>query len=67
MRDDRACLQDILEGIERIEKYASGGRDAFEGNELVQTWIMHNLLIIGEAARGPVLKKRVQEILALEA
>ncbi len=110
MRDDRACLQDILEAIERIEKYASGGRDAFDGNELVQTWTLHNLLVIGEAARGlspvfrqqypdriwaeaigrrnilihhyfgidrervwlvverdlPVLKKRVQEILALE-
>ena len=26
MRDDRQCLLDILEAIERIEKYAARGR-----------------------------------------
>ncbi len=28
------------------------GRDAFEQDELVQTWIIHYLLVLGEAARG---------------
>ena len=52
MKDDASRLQDILEAISRIEKYAARGRDTFERDELVQTWILHNLQIIGEAARG---------------
>ena len=52
MRRDQQRLEDILEAIERIEKYASGGRSAFDRDELVQTWIVHHLQIIGEAARG---------------
>lgn len=52
MRDDRARLQDILEAIEHIEKYAVRGRAAFEQDELVQTWIVHYILILGEAASG---------------
>lgn len=52
MRDDRERLLDILEAIERLEKYASRGRAAFEQDELVQTWMIHNLLIIGEATRA---------------
>ena len=43
---------DIAEAIERIEKYASKGRDAFEGDELIQNWILHHLQVIGEAARA---------------
>ncbi len=52
MRDDRARLQDILEAVERIEKYGARGRAAFERDELVQTWIIHYLLVLGEAASG---------------
>ena len=52
MRRDRQRLEDILEAIERIEKYASGGRASFDRDELVQTWVLHHLQIIGEAARG---------------
>jgi uncharacterized protein with HEPN domain len=51
MRDDRERLQDILEAIELIEKYASKGRDAFEQDELIQTWFLQHLKIIGEASR----------------
>ncbi len=51
MRDDRERLLDILEAIERIQKYASRGRKAFESDELLQTWIVHHIQIIGEAAR----------------
>ena len=52
MRDDRERLLDIVEAIERIEKYASEGRAAFEENELIQTWIVHHLQLIGEAVRA---------------
>ncbi|MGZ6988123.1 MAG: HepT-like ribonuclease domain-containing protein [Thermoanaerobaculia bacterium] len=52
MKRDRQRLEDILEAIERIERYASGGRASFDRDELVQTWIVHHLQIIGEAVRG---------------
>ena len=50
MRDDKECLLDIKEAIERINKYAVQGREDFEKNELIQNWIIHHLQIIGEAA-----------------
>jgi len=52
MRDDQRRLLDIAEAIERIEKYASKGCEAFEGDELIQNWIVHHLQVIGEAARA---------------
>lgn len=52
MRDDREKLEDILEAIERIERYALQGRDAFEQNELIQSWFIQHLQIIGEASRA---------------
>lgn len=52
MRDDREKLLDIQEAIERIEKYAARGREAFEQDELIQTWVLHHLQIIGEAVRA---------------
>jgi uncharacterized protein with HEPN domain len=48
MKDDRARLEDHLEAIER---YAQRGREAFETDELLQTWIIHHSQIIGEAVR----------------
>jgi hypothetical protein len=33
MRDDREMLQDILESVELIEKYAAKGRAAFEQDD----------------------------------
>ena len=52
MRDDRERLQDILEAIGRIEKYAGRGREAFQCDELIQNWMVRHLQIIGEAARA---------------
>jgi uncharacterized protein with HEPN domain len=52
MRDDREWLLDILEAIERIEKYSSLGKLAFEEDELIQNWILHQLQIIGDALRN---------------
>jgi uncharacterized protein with HEPN domain len=50
MRNDRERLEDILDAIARIEKYAARGRPAFESDELIQTWVVQHLQIIGEAA-----------------
>jgi uncharacterized protein with HEPN domain len=50
MRDEKERILDILEAIERIQKYAAKGRDAFEHDELIQNWIVHHLQVIGEAA-----------------
>ncbi|MDB9395841.1 DUF86 domain-containing protein [Microcystis aeruginosa CS-573] len=52
MRDDTERLRDILEAIERVEKYARQGKTVFEQQELIQTWIVYHLQIIGEAARA---------------
>ena len=51
MRDPRERLRDMVEAIERIERYASRGREAFDRDELIQSWIVHHLQILGEAAR----------------
>jgi uncharacterized protein with HEPN domain len=52
MRDSKERLRDILEAIDRVERYAEKGRREFESNELIQTWFVHHLQIIGEAARS---------------
>ncbi len=52
MRDDHEKLQDILEAIERIDRYAMQGRQAFEQNELIQTWFTQTLQVIGKASRS---------------
>ncbi len=59
MREDRERLQDILEAIEKIEKYAIQGRHAFDTDELIQSWIVNQLRILGEAAR--TLSPQTQE------
>lgn len=50
MKDDAGRLQDILEAIQNIRKYAERGRNAFESEELIQIWITHHIQIIGKAA-----------------
>jgi uncharacterized protein with HEPN domain len=52
MRRERDRLLDLIEAIERIEKYAEAGKDVFESDELIQTWIVHHIEIIGEACRS---------------
>lgn len=52
MRDDTERLRDILEAIERIERYIQQGRSAFDEQELIQTWVIYHLQVIGEAARA---------------
>lgn len=50
MRRETERLQDILDAIAAIERYASQGWQAFDDQELIQVWIVHHLQIIGEAA-----------------
>jgi uncharacterized protein with HEPN domain len=52
MRDSRERLLDILEAIGHIERYAARGRQAFEQDELIQSWFVRHLQNIGEAARA---------------
>lgn len=52
MRSDHERLLDIKEAVERIEKYTVQGRDRFNNSDLIQTWVIHHLQIIGEAARS---------------
>ena len=52
MRDPRERLEDILEAIGHIGRYAARGREAFEADELIQSWFVRHLQIIGEAARA---------------
>ena len=52
MRDPRERVRDMIEAIERIERYASRGREAFDSDELIQNWFVHHLQILGEAARA---------------
>lgn len=50
MRNDIEWLKDILDEIALIEKYSVKGEDTFQRDELIQTWMIHHLQIIGEAA-----------------
>ncbi len=50
MRKPEERLLDMLEALQRIEKYAVRGRRAFIDDELIQTYVVHNLQIFGEAA-----------------
>jgi uncharacterized protein with HEPN domain len=46
MRSERERLLDILEAIERIEKYAARGREAFDRDELIQNWMVNHITMI---------------------
>ena len=50
MRNPKERLKDILDAIAKIERYAARGREAFEQEELIQTWVLYHIQLIGEAA-----------------
>jgi len=50
VRDDRERILDMLEAIERVEKYAQRGEGAFRSDELIQVYILYYLQVLGEAA-----------------
>jgi len=64
VRDDRARLEDILQAIASIARYAVRGRPAFDRDELVQSWMVYHLTLIGEAAArlSPEVRHRHPEI-----
>lgn len=64
MRDLCARLEDILEAIAHIEAEQSKGRPEFESSELIQVWMVHHLMIIGEAVRAidPAVRQKYPSI-----
>ncbi|VEN72944.1 conserved hypothetical protein [Candidatus Desulfarcum epimagneticum] len=50
MKKDKERIEDILEAIDRIERYFLKGREAFDADELIQIWMTHHIQTIGEAA-----------------
>lgn len=52
MRDPVERIRDMIEAIDRIERYAAQGREAFDRDELIQSWFIRHLQILGEAARA---------------
>ena len=52
LRSDRQRLLDVIEAVEEIEKYADRGKQAFEADDLLQTFIVHHIQILGEACRS---------------
>jgi uncharacterized protein with HEPN domain len=51
MRTESELVQDILEAVDKIEKYSMEGRNRFVTDELVQVWMLHYLQLLGEAVR----------------
>lgn len=52
-RDWRFCAQDILQAIEKIQRFSKGMTlKQFKTNELVLDAVVRNLEIIGEASRS---------------
>lgn len=64
MRSNRERLLDIAEAIDRIIKYTRRGRKDFEEQELIQTWVIHHIEIVGGAARriSPELREAHPEV-----
>lgn len=58
MRDPSERIRDTLEAIAAIERHADCTKQSFERNELMQTWFLRHLQIIGEAAR--VIPQEIQ-------
>lgn len=52
MREPKERLRDILEAIAAIERYRDRDKTSFEQDELLQSWFLRHLQIIGEAARA---------------
>jgi len=52
MKSDADRLSDILEAIAKIRERITDSIDAFQGDEMLQVWVVDHLQVIGEAARG---------------
>jgi len=52
VRTDLDRLEDILQAIDKASARVGAGEESFLGDELLQVWMIHQVRIIGEAARG---------------
>jgi uncharacterized protein with HEPN domain len=52
LRDPAERLRDVLESITAIQRHSNCTKQAFEQDELLQTWFLRHLQIIGEAVRS---------------
>ena len=52
MNREALFRREILESIQKIRTFTSGGRAAFLESELIQNAVIRNIEIIGEAARN---------------
>jgi uncharacterized protein with HEPN domain len=57
-------LLDIIEAIEKIEKVKQRGKAAFDEDPMIQVWMVHHLMIIGEAVRAidPAVRQKHPEV-----
>ena len=64
MRELGDRLQDMLEAIAQIEAEQVKGRAAFDASPLLQVWMVHHLLIVGEAVRAidPATRQRYPSV-----
>jgi uncharacterized protein with HEPN domain len=64
MRNLRSRLQDILDAIDKIESEQAKGKVAFDSSPLIQVWMVHHLMIMGEAVRSidPAIRQRYPAI-----
>ncbi len=53
----------MLEAIDRIEQQAIPDRETFDGDQLLQVWVLYHLQILGEAvnALAPAFRSRFPE------
>lgn len=58
MRSDSDRLGDILQAIEKIERYTVGGKQTFKQDNLIQSAVLHQIVVIGEAARAMSIELR---------
>jgi uncharacterized protein with HEPN domain len=52
MRSARDRLLDILDAIAKIQSRLPSDKASFMSNEMLQVWMVHYIMIVGEAARA---------------
>jgi uncharacterized protein with HEPN domain len=64
LNSDSIYLQHILDAIEKIERFTSEGRAAFNGDDKTQDAVIRNFEVIGEAVKNlsPGLRERHTQI-----
>jgi uncharacterized protein with HEPN domain len=50
MRDPRERFKDILDAIAKVESYAACGQEAFERDQLMQSWVSYHIQLIAASA-----------------